>query len=525
MARTDHAGAAGSDRLQEVPVRALDVARLEPIVGGERVERFAQTAAAMGAALDGRVVWNVNSTAAGGGVAEMLQSLLAYVRGAGVDARWLVIEGDPEFFAITKRVHNGLYGGEGDGGPLGAAERERYDAVTARNAAALAAVVRPGEVVIVHDPQPAGLVATAKRAGAVVVWRCHVGADAENEWTERAWAFLRPALAEVDAIVVSRPAFAPPWAAPERVHAIPPSIDPFSAKNAEIAPDDATHALIAAGLLAGHSGDGGADAAGSDAAGSGAAGADARSASADRAGARTADASDDAHLPFAHRDGSPGRVTCRADLVGTGPPPPADAPLVVQVSRWDGMKDMAGVMEGFAAHVDPALGAHLLLVGPAAAGVADDPEAAAVLDDCLRRREALPPAERERIHLACMPMEDPDEQAAVVDALQRHATVVVQKSLAEGFGLTVAEAMWKSRPVVASAVGGIQDQIDDGVNGVLLADPRDLAAFGAAVERLLADPAEARRLGDAARERVVDQFLGDRHLERWAGLLGTLVDR
>ena len=139
--------------------------------------------------------------------------------------------------------------------------------------------------------------------------------------------------------------------------------------------------------------------------------------------------------------------------------------------------------------------------------------------------EAPTPAARERIHFACMPVDDPDEQAAVVDALQRHATVVAQKSLAEGFGLTVAEAMWKSRPVVASADGGIQDQIDDGVNGVLLADPRDLAAFGAAVERLLEAPAAARRLGAAARDRVVDQFLGDRHLERWAGLLGALVER
>ena len=268
-------------------------------------------------------------------------------------------------------------------------------------------------------------------------------------------------------------------------------------------------ALVAAGLLAAR---GGAGAGGAGAGGAGAGGASAGGASAGGSPA----------LAFLHRDGSPGCVSCHADLVGTGPPP-AGAPLVAQVSRWDAMKDMAGVMEGFAAHVDPALGAHLLLVGPAVAGVADDPEAAAVLRDCRGRREALPAAARERVHLACMPMDDPDEQAAVVNALQRHAAVVTQKSLAEGFGLTVAEAMWKARPVVASAVGGIQDQIDDGVDGVLLADPRDLAAFGAAVERLLADPGEARRLGAAARARVVDEFLGDRHLQRWADLLGGLV--
>src|SRR6266516_3139409 len=121
-------------------------------------------------------------------------------------------------------------------------------------------------------------------------------------------------------------------------------------------------------------------------------------------------------------------------------------------------------------------------------GVADDPEAAAVLDECVYRWRALPHAVRSRVHLACTPMADPDEAAAIVNALQRHATIVVQKSLAEGFGLTVAEAMWKEKPIVASDVGGIADQIADGEDGLLVSDPRDLAAFGAALERLLRDP-------------------------------------
>jgi len=183
------------------------------------------------------------------------------------------------------------------------------------------------------------------------------------------------------------------------------------------------------------------------------------------------------------------------------------------------MKDMASVMEGFAAHVDHALGAHLLLVGPAVTGVADDPEAAEVLGDCMRRWQRLPHAARTRVHLACTPMADPDEQAGMVNAIQRHATVVVQKSLAEGFGLTVAEAMWKQRPVVASAVGGIRDQIEDGVSGLLLDDPSDLPAFGAAVERLLRDPALAERVGIEAHARAAERFLPDRHLEQYAALL------
>src|SRR5690349_18258145 len=147
-------------KMQEVDVQALDVARLESLIGAERMARYEQMADATQAALAGHAVLNVNSTAIGGGVAEMLQTLLAYVRGAGIDARWLVIDGDPDFFAITKRIHNGLYGSPGDGGELGHTERARYERVLARNAEELLTLVKPGDVVLIHDPQPAGLVQT-----------------------------------------------------------------------------------------------------------------------------------------------------------------------------------------------------------------------------------------------------------------------------------------------------------------------------------------------------------------------------
>lgn len=468
-------------RLREIHVDAFDVARLTPLIGAERIGLLERTAAEARAALAGRVVFNVNSTGHGGGVAEMLRSLLAYVRGAGIDARWLVLDGDPEFFAITKRIHNGLYGGPGDGGPLGEQERARYDAVHRRNAEELIALVRPGDVVVLHDPQPAGLAAVARRAGATVLWRCHVGREQPNEWTARAWAFVEPHLREVDAVVVSRRELAPPWADPARLHVIAPSIDPFATKNAPMPERDVVAALAHVGLVA--------------------------------------DGDTGAHVPFVRADGSPGRIARRADVLQTGPPPPADAPLVVQVSRWDRMKDMAGVMEAFAAHVDRALGAHLLLVGPAVTGVADDPEAADVLRDCMGRWQQLPHATRARVHLACTPMRDPDEQAAIVNAIQRHATVVVQKSLAEGFGLTVTEAMWKQRPIVATAVGGIRDQLEDGVSGLLVDDPADLPACGAAIERLLRDRAFAQRIAIDAHARAAERFLPDRHLEQYARLL------
>jgi len=152
------------------------------------------------------------------------------------------------------------------------------------------------------------------------------------------------------------------------------------------------------------------------------------------------------------------------------------------------------------------------------AGVADDPEALEVLTGCVVRWRQLPHSERSRVHLACLPMADADEQAAIVNALQRHAHVVVQKSLAEGFGLTVAEAMWKARPVIASAVGGIVDQVPDGT-GVLLRDPADLVAFGGTLAGLLADPSRMRSLGRRARRHVRDHFLSDRHLVDYSRLV------
>ena len=182
-----------------VDVTPLDPRRLEPIIGPERVGGAPGGGVdALRGPLEGRRIVNVNSTASGGGVAEMLGTLLGYARGVGIDADWLVIAGDPEFFAITKRIHNGLYGSPGDGGPLGATEREHYERTNAENVARVTGAVRSGDVVIVHDPQPAGLMAPLRSLDARVVWRCHVGHDGSNEWTERAWEFIRPYVEAAD---------------------------------------------------------------------------------------------------------------------------------------------------------------------------------------------------------------------------------------------------------------------------------------------------------------------------------------
>jgi trehalose synthase len=225
----------------------------------------------------------------------------------------------------------------------------------------------------------------------------------------------------------------------------------------------------------------------------------------------------DGDTTFPRADGTSGRVVHTARLTGESLPP--NISVLVQVSRWDGLKDPVGVLDTFVHHVAPRTDSWLILAGPAVKSVADDPEQPEVLGDVSRRLEQLEPSMRRRVQLAQLPMDDTEENAAIVNALQRRADVVVQKSLAEGFGLTVSEAMWKARPVVASRVGGIGDQIEDGTSGVLVDDPRDLEAFGDAIVRLLGNRAEAKRLGAGARRRAARNYLAPRHLNEQARLI------
>lgn len=465
----------------DVPVRSLS--RFEPLIGADRYAEFRRAAAGSSARLDGRTVWNFNSTATGGGVAEMLEVLVGYIRDAGIDIRWHVIAGDAPFFAITKRIHNRLHGADGDGGELAAHEAEHYARVTTANAERARQLVRPGDVVLLHDPQTAGMAALLAEAGARVVWRCHVGRDGTNRWTDEAWSFLRPHLAACEAFIFSRRQYVPEWIDEPQVRIIPPSIDPFSPKNQDMTDADVILALRRIGLVE------------SDVA---------------------------AHpVSFVRNDGTLGLVERRATIVQDGPPLEPGDPLVVQVSRWDHLKDMAGVMEGFVQAVPGRVRAHLALVGPQMEAVSDDPEGLEVYKECLAAWEALPSRSRHLVHLVSLPMDDVDENATMVNALQRHASVVVQKSMMEGFGLTVAEGMWKGRAILASRVGGIIDQVAPGT-GILLDDPSDLGTFGRTLADLLGQPEELAELGASAREHVLDNFVGDKHLERYAELIEWL---
>jgi trehalose synthase len=474
-----------SDAMKEVEIGPIPLDRLAALLSPDRAERLVSEAAEVRAAMEGRTLWCVNATATGGGVAEMLLALLAYSHGAGITSRWLVLDGDPEFFSITKRIHNHLHGSRGDGGPLGPAEQEHYSQVLARNAESLREFIAPGDAVLLHDPQTAALVDPVLDAGARAVWRCHVGLDEQNEVTDIAWDFLRPHLERSEAFVFSREGYAPSWVPAERLVIIPPSLDPFTAKNADLTPSDVDAALRQAGLVD--------------------------------------TPPDGGSLTFARRDGSTGEVRRHQGLVVTGGKVDVGCRYVMQVSRWDRLKDMPGVLKAFTDALDTMPpDVHLLLVGPATEGVSDDPEGAEVLQECLEMWRGLPEEARRRSHLVCLPMDDVDENAHIVNALQRRASVVVQKSIVEGFGLTVTEPMWKARPVVASAVGGINDQIVHGVSGLLVDDPHDLQTFARLIADVLTDEEYARTLGTGAKARVRDLFLGDRHLVQWAQLLQNL---
>jgi trehalose synthase len=467
--------------LVDVTVPSLATERFEQVLTPPALLAFEQTIRRGRELLADSTFWCVNSTAAGGGVAEMLRSLIGYVQGAGLDARWVVIEGDPEFFRITKRLHNLLHGAAD--GPLSDRHREIYERRCAANAEAMIRRIGARDVVLLHDPQTAGMIPRLVATGIPVIWRAHVGLDLPNDAAREAWDFLRGYVEQATGWIFSRPGYVWEGLDPAKSSVIAPSIDAFSPKNHAMPFTAITAVLRAAGLAADH------------------------------------------HRParaiFERLDGTLGRVQRVARMVEEEPLR-LDTPLVVQVSRWDRLKDPLGVIAGFAEYVGANDEPHLVLAGPDVSGVADDPEGAEVFEESEQAWHELPRSIRRRVHLALLPMEDVDENAVIVNALQRRADVVVQKSIAEGFGLTVSEAMWKARPVVASDVGGIADQIEDGITGALVA-PRDLRAYGEQVRALLDDPHRAERMGEAAQAHVRDHFLAARHLGQYVELLERVL--
>ncbi len=450
--------------LPEVALPSLPLSRLTPVIGAERVAAAERELRALRSRLDGRQIWHISDTSTRGGVAETLREELPYFRGAGIAMRWATLAAPAAFREFTKALYYQLCGVR-DGGSRPEPEHGRrlYERVCRDAAERFTGTAARGSVVVVHDHQPAGLVPRLLEAGFTVLWRAHIGAPANLQHAFPAWEFLYGYLAGAHGRIASYPGAMP--------RDLPRPSPPSPYGPGPLSPPSPYIVAPSINPLAAK------------------------------------------NIP----------LYAPADRVrdALGPLPPR-TPLITQVGRWDAVKDVPGVIRAFAAHVDPAFGAHLLLAGPSTEG---DPQAEEVFAQCRRVRSDLGRL-RARVHVLRLPaVADAREHALTVNAIQRCSALVIQKSLAEGFGLTVSEAAWKGRAVIASPVGGLLRQVEHGRSGLLLAGPHDLAGLGDAVNRLLADPAYASRLGREGREHVRRHFLidiGVRDLARV--LVRTLTD-
>ncbi|HLH11700.1 MAG TPA: glycosyltransferase [Methylovirgula sp.] len=390
----------------------------EPLIGRETIDRIVKKAAI----LSGAHVVHISSTFYGGGVTEILTPLTLLMNTVGIETGWRMIQGTPEFFQCTKKIHNGL---QGEALVLSPEDKACYEQVAYENAIRLH--LEDCDAVIVHDPQPLPIIRRFRGRAAPWIWQCHVDLSRPHP---PVWDYVRGFVADYDAAIFSLPEYRQNL--PIDQHFMTPAIDPFSAKNCELSDD------VIAQSLALH------------------------------------------------------RI-------------PTDLPIVTQISRFDRWKDPLGVIESVRRarqHVD----CTLVLLGNAAL---DDPESNIIL-------ETIQSSVDERIIV--LAVEDPQ----LVNALQRRASVVLQKSLREGFGLTVTEAMWKGAAVIGGNVGGIRHQIADGENGFLVNSVEEAADRTVA---LLNNPQLGKSLGVQARETVRQRYLLTHLLEQWIDLLTNVLAR
>jgi trehalose synthase len=449
--------------------------------------------------LAGRTVWMVSSTARGGGVAEMLPTIVSLLGDLGVSIEWVVINSrEPAFFELTKRIHN-LVHGTGDP-ELTAQDRALYERVNRENAVALRQLIRPGDVLVVHDPQPLPIASLLRDLGPLTaVWRCHIGLDSENAATRAVWSFLDPYLGAYDSAVFSAPEYIPERLA-RRSTVVYPGIDPLSPKNRDLSLRQAIEVMCNGGLV---------------------------SCPGPTVGDRFAG--------LVQRLRPDGIWASAAEGDGFGL---LTRPIVTQVSRWDRLKGYRPLLEGFAALKRECSSsaaatprrylelARLVLAGPDPAAIQDDPEAREVLEELRAVYLSLPVTLREEIAILLLPMQSLEENALLVNALQRASTIVAQNSLREGFGLTIAEAMWKRVPILSNSHAcGPRQQVRDGLDGRLIADPESRDELRRVLGEMLSDPARLERWGYSAQRRAHDRFLVFDQLRSWGKVLDAMVSR
>jgi trehalose synthase len=393
--------------------RIAQIEDYEPFVGAETIERIKKKARN----LQHLHVVNVNSTYYGGGVAELLTSLTLLMNSLGIKTGWRVIQGAPDFFSITKKMHNALQGGEIN---LSDRKMQIYEEIIYENA--IRNHLESHNMVLIHDPQPLPMINHYTKNGPWI-WRCHVDLSNPNK---QLWNYLVPFIEKYDAVIFSIKDYKKKLKTPQLFFM--PAIDPFSIMNREMTEEETKERL------------------------------------------------DNYEIP-------------------------TDLPLVVQISRFDRWKDPEGVIEAFKIAREE-VDCTLVLLGNIAT---DDPEGAEVYESLLNCRE-------ERIIILS------HQDTALVNALQRRASVVLQKSIREGFGLTVTEAMWKGTPVIGGNVGGIRYQIRNGVDGFLVSTAEEAAKR---MVQLIKDKKLRKRMGKKAKETVRKKFLLTRYLEQYLDLFNS----
>jgi trehalose synthase len=444
-----------------------------------------------------RKVWMINSTQQGGGVAEMLPTVIRIFTELGLSIEWKVIESNEQaFFQLTKRIHN-LIHGKGEPG-FTEEERTLFERVNKENADQFIDEIKDGDIVVVHDPQPMPLVKYIRKKKKIsAVWRCHIGLDRSNRQTEAVWDFLSTYVDDYDHFVFTAPEYLPPQIR-MNISIVTPAIDPLSHKNRDL------HIHKLTGIL------------------------------------RNADV-----IPNGHPEITPKFKKTVSRIMPDGsyrsPLEPSDVgliyrPVVTQISRWDRLKGFQEVMEGFV-HMKKnienlagnesvkrkRLGAvRLILAGPDPEFVKDDPEGQEVLHEITSLYKKLDKKIADDIAILLLPMESAKENALIVNALQRCSSVVVQNSIEEGFGLTITEAMWKIKAVLASNATGLKKQIRHDIDGVLNDDPQNIEGFAIHLSKLLNKPKEREVLAYTAQRRVIDNFLVFTQLINWLKVFSAL---
>lgn len=448
--------------------------------------------------LQGRKVWMINSTELGGGVAEMMPRLVSLLRQLGVEIDWLVMSTrEKRFFRLTKKLHNLIHG---EGEPkLSNAERELYEIISKRNAEELITLLKPGDIVVIHDPQPMGMAKfIEEKIDVITIWRCHIGLDEQLPQTKAAWAFLKPYAEAFDHAVFSAIEYIPDYLAGKST-IIFPTIDPLDHKNRDLP----MHKLV--GILCNSN------------------------LSPEYQPVLTPPFSDQARR-------------LQTDKTFASPLLPQEIgllfrPVISQISRWDKLKGFMPLMKAFThlkKNIDQ-FGAssprhhrrlellRLVLAGPDPDFVHDDPEGRTVLHDLCEYFFTLPPEVQADIAILKLPMTSRKENALMVNALQRISTIVTQNSKREGFGLTVTEAMWKITAVLGSNAVGIRQQIREGMDGRIVDEPENPEAIAKILNGMLDDDKCREVWGYSSQKRVLQNYLIFSQVRKWLNVFVTVT--